>query len=489
MQDSSRRMAKGRVMTKRVWLRSSWAGCFLAMAIISTRASCVPPSAPKTDEVKPARVERIVIQTDLWVLIPDAPFKSTFIITRHGPRFDLQGMAYDGREAHLYSAAVRPEAVERLAAALQQPLQPGFTFASLGSNAQRALASVQAAIRKELQDANVIASEKPLLAGIVRDREQIETLISKSSPITHTDDYGTLAVSVEWSDAKNISAKAGAQHLYLLPWSIKGRGKTFNPAIAQAVHDLLPRENDYRERLEFNDWTEQSLVEMFDSGMSPQFSTLQAENASAPTVAALRAAFDVQELGVFGSLRDLSFAKDAPRDLAATLKLPGTPKNLDMRFRVTIAHGKALDLDREISRAESLFKQVAANPILVGQMAVNAEDRFTIRYWYGTSLHPDFGGVSMYGDELGDFARFMQKKNGVTLAQQQLADAALVSEEGRIDREWVALPDGRTVLWREMSPHSDDLSERAKSCMVSEEEMPIFSCVGRMFAPDGKVIR
>lgn len=80
--------------------------CCLATAIVSTRALCLPPPLPSIDHGKPARVERIVIQTDLWVLIPDAPFKSTFIIARHGQRFDLQGMAYDGRDAHLYSESV-----------------------------------------------------------------------------------------------------------------------------------------------------------------------------------------------------------------------------------------------------------------------------------------------------------------------------------------------------------------------------------------------
>lgn len=372
-------------------------------------------------------------------------------------------------------------------AALQAPLQPGFTFASLGSRAQNALESVQAAIRKDSQDANIIPSERALLAKLAGNRAQIEAAISKSSPVTHTDDYGSLAVSVEWSDGREIAAKAGAQHLYLLPWSIKDRGKTFNPAIALAVQDLLPAQNDYRTRLEFNDWTEQSLMEMFDSGMDPQFSVLQAEDASRPAVKALRSAFDVQELGVAGYLRDLSFAKDAPKDLLAALKLPGTPKNLDMQFRVTIDHGNAVNLDGEIARAKVLFERVSENPTLASQMAVNAKDHFTIRYWYGTSLHSD--ELGMYGNELGDFARFMQEKNGIALTKQQLDDAALVSEEGKVDREWVILPDERAVLWHEMSAHSDDLSDRAKSCAVAEDEMPIFSCVGRMFAPSGKVIQ
>lgn len=485
-----RSMGRGIHMNLRIapLMRAFGFACCTAFMLIPPMAQAAPPPPPETGRGGPAQVDRIVIQTDLWVLIPDAPFKSTFIIARHGQRFDLQGMAYDGREAHLYSETVPPAAVEQLAAAVQAPLQPGFTFASLGSHAQSALESIQESIREDSQDANIIPSERALLARLAGNRAQIEAAISKSSPITHTDDYGSLAIAVEWSNGKEVAAKAGAQHLYLLPWSIKDRGKTFNPAIALAVHDLLPKQSNYRRRLEFDSWTERSLMEMFDSGMSLQFSALQAEDASASAVEVLHAAFDVREIGIAGYLRDLSFAKGAPKDLVATLKLPGTPKNLDMQFRATIDHGKALNLDREIARAKYMFKLVAENPTLATQMAVNIGNHFTIRYWYGTSLHPD--ELGMYGDELGDFARLMRKKNGITLTSPQLADAALVSEVGKPpDREWVILPDGHAVLWHEMSPHSDDLSERAKSCAVGEDKMPIYSCVGRMFDPNGEVIR
>lgn len=462
------------------WLLPSVA-LLVAMAISGLGNAAAPP--PPAKGCRPS----IVVQSQAWVLLPSGPFHDTIIFTRKGDGFGFDGMSYDREGAKLYSGTVGAEAVARLVDALKAPLQPSFRFSSLGAVGSEALRQVQASIRDGTRDRYYTQGQKALLHSIVGDQGKIEAAISRSQPMTHTDDYPRVSVSARLEDCTTIGAKSVSQHLYMLPWVIKGRGETFDPAIANALRGILPEGFGPRDRLGDTELVDsRSLDEMFYSGMSAQLRAAGAEDQAGEVLKALRVGFIVEDAGMAGSLRDKTFASDAPKDLMVRLRLRGSPPNLGMQFRVTVRDGRAPGLDAEMARARALLERVARSPVLAMQFAVDADARFTVNYWYGTSLHPD--GQVLDDDEMASFSRYMSKMKGVVPSRQQLDNTALVEEDGTPPRQWVLMPDGRTLLWREVS--SRDLSTRLASCALGDADTmsAMYYCIGRSFAPDGKPV-
>lgn len=466
----------------------SFAGLVFA-GLPDPHAAKVIPRAPQTIAAGSV-VERIVVQSGAWVLNPFAPSQDIVIITRDGKGYQSAGLSWDRQRAEAFSAAVDAGVVERLASALRAQDQPAFTFAGLGTQGPIALRSLQASIRDGLADkssAGYSPRQKALLHSAEDNPRQIEAAISRSRVITHTDDYPSLSVTVTLDNSDSIEATSHSQHLYMLPWEIKGHGETWNIAIAEALHDLLPKAFQARERLTYD---EGSLSEMFDSGMSEQLGEAGAEDAAGNAVTALRSVFVVKTAAMYGSLGNTDFSPNAPRDLVAALAMPDSSPNLVMRFRVTVVHGKARNLDTEIARAKAVFERVKSVPFLAAQMRIHREDTFTVNYWYGTSLHPADMVVS--GDETNAFERYMRDVKGIVLTKPQLDDAGLVQqEEGKYASQWVVLPDGRVVLWRTFAP--GDSAANLKSCGIQRDAADLmadaYRCVGLIFESNGELVQ
>lgn len=458
-----------------------WARCIAAAVLLLAAGSAAAAKAGATPFA-----ERVVVSSGWNGLFPLAPERTTVVITRTGRGYRMDGLTYDRAKARAYSRAVDASAVARLVKALQAPRRPVFTFDDLGDAGSKELARVQAAVRDDMAGDGFTSGQKALLKSALDDPRKIEDAISRSRPATHTDDFPHMSVEATLDDFTRIKAETASQHPFMLPWVVGG-GKTFDPAIAEALRDLLPAEATNVGRLTLADDSIGSLAEMFYSGMDDALSDARAKDEAGEAAAALRATFQARDLRMAGSMRP--DAPDRATDLIATLRLPDAPPNLEMRFRVTVIDGKANGLDEETERARVLFRRVAASPVLKAQLAVNSTAVLTIDYWCGTSLHGYDAGE--FGDEAGEFARYMQKVVGMPVTPRQLADAALVHETGEASRDWVVLPDGTTVLWRTTS--REDPALLAKSCGLSGEEgdapmLPIFRCIGRVFAPDGSVL-
>lgn len=488
--------AGGNAMCKQrdegIGLLTQW-GCLLFIFILGVASplaaeavKLVPPSLPNSAH---PRVQRIVVQSGAMVLNPYAPFQDVVVITREGAGFRLSGLSWDRQRAKAYSTSVKPRTVQKLVAALKDPPYPAFTFSELGPRAQGALRVLQASVNSDLAgntNADYSPRQKVLLRSIAGDPKQIEAAISRSRVVTHSDDYPSLSVTVMFDDADSIEATSHSQHLYMLPWEIKGRGITWSTAIAEALRDLLPRTFQARERLTYD---EGSLPEMLDSGMSKQLDEAGAEDAAAQAIAALRSAFVVKTAAIYGSLGSTDFGRGAPHDLVAALSMPDSPSNLVMMFRVTVVHGLTRNLGTEIIRAKALFKRVESIPFLVAQMRIHPEETFTVNYWYGTSLHSSDLVIS--GDETDTFARYMHDVKEIALTKRQLDDAGMVHQEGKNSSQWVVLPDGRTVLWRTFAP--GDSAANLKSCGIQRNEDDLmadaYHCVGLVFEPNGDLAK
>lgn len=430
---------------------------------------------------------RIVVTSDSMGMAPSAPFHDVIVFQQNGAGYDYAALSWDRAQAHVLSGPVDADKLQRLVAALKAPLQSSFRFASLGAAGPAALQEVRKSIGADLGRVTFTPRQRAWLVGAAKNQDEIEAAISRSGPFTHTDDYPNVAIAATLADCSDIHAKSVSQHLYMLPWAIQGRGKTFDPAIAHALYDILPTGFGERDRLgprgpsPFG-----SLAEMFDDGIGSAFSELKVEDEAGPSLQALRAEFEVTDPGIASSMRE-SDAAAAPalrQDLIATLHLPGTPSNLKMDFRIRFVEGKTPGLGAEIDRAKSLLRRVASNPVLAGQMVVNANDHFRINYWYGTSLH--HADLPMNND-MPAFARYMAKMKHTALTQRQLDDAVLVTDDGQGVRQWVVLPDGTTVLWHGTS--DTGWKSQAESCGISPDEMPMYACVGKVFGPDGRPVK
>jgi hypothetical protein len=462
-------------------------GGLLCVGIPNAHAAKILPH-PHTKLAGPA-VERIVVQSGAWVLNPFAPFQGVIVITRDGDEYRLAGLSWDRQHAETYSGQMRAQYVERLVSALRAPLEPSFTFAGLGPEGSSALRKLQKSIRDDIAGksrSDYSPSQKAVLARVESDPEQIEAVISRSRVVTHTDDFPSLSITVMFDRADAIEATSHSQHLYMLPWEIKERGKSWNVAIAEALHDLLPQRFQARERLTYD---ERSLSEMFDSGMSKQLDEAGAKDAAGDVMVALRSTFVVKTAAMYGSLGSTDFGPHAPHDLVAALAMPDSPPNLVMMFRVTMAPGSASNLDTEIVRAKALFNRVESVPFLVAQMRIHPEEAFTINYWYGTSLHSSDLVIS--GDETNAFAGYMRDVKGIALTKQQLDDAGMVHQDGKHASQWVVLPDGRTILWRKFAPGNSDAN--LKSCGIQRNDDDLmadtYHCVGLIFEPDGDLAK
>lgn len=281
------------------------------LALIACQGRAAPPPLPAS-----GCGPRIVVQSDAWILLPSGPFHDTIIFARKGAGYGYDGMSYDREGAKVYTGTVSADAVARLIAALKAPLQPAFRFSSLGAVGPKVLRGVQASIREGVHSQSNTPGQKALLRSIVSDQSKIEAAITRSRPVTHTDDYPRVSISASLADCTEIEAKSVSQHLYMLPWKIKGRGKTYYSAIARALHDILPADFGPRDRLAADDVV-RSLDEMFGSGMSGDLQMAGAEDDAGEVLKALRTVFIVKDAGMAGYLRDVSFAPHAPKDLMA----------------------------------------------------------------------------------------------------------------------------------------------------------------------------
>lgn len=448
---------------------------FLPIAFFMAWGMSVP-SAWAAQPAKPVTIEHIMIQSDWGGLNPDAPFKSVVIIMRKGNAYQLVGLSHDRQHAHTVQENVDAGKVERLLAALKEPLQSTFRFVSLGGKAPKILRQVRQNVRDIMSRGHYTRDQSALLNKTLADKRRMEAVISHASAVTHTDDFPSMSVTLTLSNFKTVKLKAASQHMFMLPWKIAGRGVTWNPAIAQAVHDLLPAKAVNRDRLAVGAWDTNDLADMLLSGLDEELRRLGADAGAGDAVRLLGKVFNVHGPQILVHLQATDFGPKGPKDLVTRLTLAGMPSNVDMRLRVPLVDGKAQHLDDEIARAQRLFRRVAEAPAMMAVIMTHPKSRFTIKNWYGLSLHDH----AMDGDERSAFRRYMKVKKGMDLDAATLDKAILIDSR----QQWVLLPDQRVVMWREIAQNAEDGGQGCPKAGDDSWSM-MYHCIGTTFSPSG----
>lgn len=386
-------------------------------------------------------VVRVDIDSAWAGLNPSSPLQDHIVIERQGDAYRLTGSHSerqwaDGQTAKqdLEPASIAPARVAQLRDALLAAPQRMVDQRDLTP----AIAHVQSRIDGVLAEAGLNHTQAPLAGRIAQWRESLRTpdvlnaTLTRGFSASHTDDYPSVKVTVTLSDTSTLTAQSGSQQYLMLPWKDGTGALTYSPAIARALHALLPRQAVNRERLE-EGLDVHRLDEILSRGLATHTHRFKVEQRVPDVLSALDAAFVVT---------DVSLVDWNGTNVDAELRLPDSPPNLVVRARLAL-QGNQLKDNGDIGHIQRILRLAQSSPVLQARMRAVPQVTYAIRYGY-----PGTWPAAKLAAQFVSQLHHMQALPTLSATSPQVRDAALV-EEGTEPAYWVVLADGRTVLWKE----------------------------------------
>lgn len=237
-----------------------------------------------------------------------------------------------------------------------------------------------------------------------------------------TDDYPSAKVSITYADGSTKTVESHSQQALMLPWKAES-GKTWNPAIANALAAVLPASSDYATRLLPTDLVDGMAREVV-APIEDQWEDLEGRCLYAPIIAKLTPHFDVKRVFHTG-----------PEMLSATLHNRNMPPNLVIDVRLPGGEPRAS------KAAFDRFMRLAPAYIEVARPFVTANPSINFELWFSEGHSFNFEDDEVYGDDAAvEFLRKQPRRDESVLLRQRSATRG---------REWVVLPNGKSVMWKE----------------------------------------
>jgi hypothetical protein len=403
-------------------------------------------------ETAKSAVSRVEIESSWAGLNPRSPLQDHIVIERQGDTYRLSGSHrerhwadHQPEEQALASEVIAPALIAQLRDALSEPSQPMVDLHDLAP----ASTGIQSKIDQDLKEAGLNRAAPPLSRRIaqwrqdLRKPEALNKVLTRGFAGSHTDDYPSVRVTLTLADGSTLTASSGSQHHLLLPWKDRGGNPTYAPAIARAVHALLPDQAVNRARLE-GDASDDELDEVLSYGLEDSISRFQVEKEAPDALHMLEARFVIERIS-------LNHWNGSHVD--AGLRLFDSPANLTIGARMALA-GTRLKNVGDAERARQLLQLAQSSPTLLARMRSGDHADFSIRYGYPMAW-PQRRVVTQFVEQMHE----MKALADLNATSSLVSDAVLV-EEGMGPLYWVVLPDGRTILWKKFASTSNGPNTR-----------------------------
>jgi len=429
-------------------------------------------------------VDEIRIRSTWGGLSPDSPLITELVVRRSDGGFTMTGTSSRaGKLTAMPPMRASTGDVAALVAAMEAPSRAKFDAGDLG----RPDRDVQARIDGEMESESgedfpidpAIAGRMQAYRETLRHPGDLATALTAGFRSFHTDDYPGVWVEIALSDGSKIVASSRSQQYLMLPWNRDGQPPTYSPAISQALWRLLPKGATNRDRLH-GPISDFELDELVTAGLFDVLNRFDAEAKAGDALRVLEASFVVEEAR---AQKRLSWMQLGPV-LFASLRLPDGPKNLHMKVRLPLKGSALENSDADLARLQAALSLVQRTPALAARIRDQPGEDFRI--------YDGFGYAWLNERTAEQFIAQMRQLGRI----EQLGDnpglmrGAVMVEEGDAPAYWIALADGRAVLWKKFTnaaatpttvrcssiPMGDDIDELLES-------RKNHLCIGRIYPP------
>jgi len=321
----------------------------------------------------------------------------------------------------------------------------------------------------------------------------LQTRLDRVYEGSHTDDYPSMSVTIEFADDTSIIAKSHSQNPLMLPWCVGPDSKcteTFNAHISQALFAVLPKKFADRERLRDSDAFGGIAPQMglYISGdLEREWNMIGVRDKDSESLAELRKHFTVRYADI-NTWNDVAFnevpntGKTVDENLQVILWRPGFPPKFVIEAHLLRKNGVTEGADELPEKANRYANAVLAVGWLHEFFRKHLQEGGFVTYVHG---------LSMTDKAMRIFSADMKAVGHVDLIQRvkdSQNDAALL-ETGSGDW-WIVLPDHSMILWRwgSLKPilkwpmNTFD----AKRCTDYQEVSG--GCSGTVISPEGEIV-
>jgi hypothetical protein len=312
------------------------------------------------------------------------------------------------------------------------------------------------------------------------------------------DYFAYCKVEIVFNHGSKLSAESYSYSSFMLPWSMKGRGFTYNADISRSIAALLPAESVNKSTLAGDELASELTFAVMNS-IKREWNLLGSEDRAGDALKMLRTAYEVitaeitpylirPEYGTY-----LYFDALQEIDLHATIRRSNFPSNVTDTLVLRYADEKVKGVDEFLKSAAKYEDLVLSVPWLNGYIRDNPNAAVRISYVHDKS----------FSDKAMDvFAADMKLLGREDLIEQvksqQAGIALLLINDTNTESHWLLFPDKHMMLWRydgsswlrhEGSPRllkwtSEDFRKSGRECSDSLTLRPII-CSGREITAGG----
>ena len=164
------------------------------------------------------------------------------------------------------------------------------------------------------------------------------------------DDYPYASAVVTFEDGSTISAKTHSYYIFMIPWTVSGKGETFNADISRTLSALLPPNAPNKSRLVAEELVSK-LGEALMRRIEPEWKMRGVEARAGAALDSLRNVYTVNAADI-NPYHDVAFGlrwnDKGPHEtnLQATLHRANFPANMNEHLVLKYDHDKVQGLDQ-----------------------------------------------------------------------------------------------------------------------------------------------
>jgi hypothetical protein len=292
-------------------------------------------------------------------------------------------------------------------------------------------------------------------------------------------------VEIVFDDGSKLSAESYSYSVFMLPWSMKGRGMTYNADISRAVASLLPAESVNKSTLAGDELASEVTYAVMHS-IEREWNLLGSEEHAGEALKTLRTAYEVitaeltpylqREYGTYAYFDALEEI-----DLHATVRRCNFPSNVTDALVLRYSDKKVEGVDEFLKSAAKYEDLALSVPWLNGYIRDNPHAAVRISYIHSKS----FGDMAM-GVFAADMKRLGREDLIEQVKSQQAGIALLLINDTYTESHWLLFPDKHMMLWR-YAGSSRLLKWMPKDFRKGERECSdsFIMCSGREIAVEG----
>ncbi|MGA7159015.1 MAG: WG repeat-containing protein [Acidobacteriaceae bacterium] len=329
------------------------------------------------------------------------------------------------------------------APAIVQPQMDNLGVTPQWLRENRALAESSAAANI----ADATPSQKSLFSASFVDPIMMKKVVSDLFAYSSFDDSPYASAEVTLDDGSRIMAKTHSYYVFMIPWTVSGKGETFNADISRNFSALLPAKTPNKERLVSDEFVSK-LAQTLMQRIEPQWKLRGVEDRAGDALAELRTAYTIKAADI-NPYHDVAFglrwSDKGPHEtnLQVTLHKASFPANMNEHLVLPYEHDKVQGLKAFLTSGAKYESLALSVPWLNEYFRQHPKETVTLEHVHQTS----FGNHAM-----DSFARDMKargREDLVPIVRAQQSQIALL----KIDYVyWLLFPDKHMMLWRFEGP-------------------------------------